>query len=81
MASHSNDLLTLNTPVNINNITSHLTTHAQALHLFPEHFDRATLQYLVDCHLCLVFTYLLAYPPPPPPPSTMSPTKAHGTLK
>ena len=81
MAAHSNNLFTLNTPVNITNITSHHATHAQALHLFPEHFDRPTLQYLVDCPLCLVFTYLRAYPPPPPPPFAMSPTMAHGTLK
>ena len=82
MAALSDNLFTLNTPVNITNITAHHTTHAQALHLFPQHSDRPTLQYLVDCHHCLVFTYLRAYPPPPPPPPfTMSPTKAHGTLK
>lgn len=80
MAAHNNPF-TLNTPVNVTNITSHHTPNTQALHMFPEHFDRPTLQYLVDCHFCLVFNYLRAYPPPPPPPFAISPTKALGNLK
>jgi hypothetical protein len=74
-------LFTPNTLVNTANITSRLTTHAQTLHVFLQHFVRPTLHYLVDCHLCLVFSYLRDYTPPPPPPLAMSPTMALGTLK
>ena len=38
-------LFTPNTLVNTANITSRLTTHAQTLHVFLQHFVRPTLHY------------------------------------